>query len=196
MKHARFTMTEDDLLARALFLKETQPTVPSPFATPWLWVVMPLTAIALIAVQAQDLAIIPRLLIIYVICVALLWVVPALRRLLGYRIISLSPAEVEHLREQWAEVKDSPAHRVELSAESITVCVNFRVTIVRWSGIRDIAETANHVFFLESPRSAIAVPRRAFLQPPEFDGFVEAARAFHAAALDPVETGIRVIKDR
>lgn len=72
--------------------------------------------------------------------------------------------------------------KVELCAEGIGITSPIGTANIEWSGISEIAATADYVFLQRDSLSALVIPRRAFADAAAFDRFVEAARLYHRNA--------------
>jgi YcxB-like protein len=113
----------------------------------------------------------------------------------------LSRLEVEQLRGQLFahDIAHAEDQQVQLSAEGVSVIGRLRTIVTRWAAIEVIVPTETHLFLLDSPTTAIIVPRRAFEEAADFDAFVRTALDLHRAAIDSrprPNTGIQTREER
>lgn len=75
-------------------------------------------------------------------------------------------------------------HKVSISNDGLTDSTDYDRITAFWHGVREIKQSDKYLYLSQTKAKAFIVPKRAFPDEASFNQFAQAARDFHAKALN------------
>jgi hypothetical protein len=98
-------------------------------------------------------------------------------------------------RSRHSRWRDDPI-RVRIGPERFTVENQWTTTLYRWSVVWQVIDSRDRAFFFVDARTAILVPRRAFVSEPAYADFVDLAFRYSKVVKSAPEAGVAVSPER
>lgn len=90
---------------------------------------------------------------------------------------------VRKMLKQGRDRDSSSRLRVALDKLAIRVVGELTETTTKWPAVEKVVSTQDHLFIYTGSAAALIIPRRAFSEEWQFQGFVETAKQYHQAAV-------------